>query len=67
MLLRDRLQVFRRGSIQRASMTDNMVFTQGRVFVIGESFGLPRFIASMSGFGLSRRGHRFFCNADSFW
>ena len=37
---------------------DNMVFTQGRGFVIGESIGLPRLFALTVCFGLRRRGHR---------
>ena len=44
-----------------------MVFTQGRGFVAGELFGLPRLIVSVMCFGLSRRGHRLFGNVVSFW
>ena len=45
----------------------NMVFTQGHGFVVGAAFGLPRTIASMTGFGLRRRGYRLFGNVVSFW
>ena len=45
----------------------NMVFTQGRGFVFGESIGLPRLFALTVCFGLRRRGHRLFGNAVSFW
>ena len=38
----------------------NMVFTQGRGFVIGESIGLPRLFALTVCSGLPRRGHRLF-------
>ena len=43
-----------------------MVFTQGRGFVLGASFGLQISFAPLSRFGLPRRGHRFFGNAISF-
>ena len=45
----------------------NMVFTQGRGFVIGDLLGLPHLTASMTCLGLLRRGHRLFGNAVSFW
>ena len=44
-----------------------MVFTQGRGFAVGASFGLPRLFAPLSRFGLPRRGHRLFGNVVSFW
>ena len=42
-----------------------MVFTQGRGFVVGASFGLPRLIAPLSRSGWPRRG-RLFGNVVSF-
>ena len=45
----------------------NMVFTQGRGFVLGASFGLPRLFALTVCSGLPRRGHRLFGNAVMFW
>ena len=51
----------------RSSVTDNMVFTQGRGFVAVASFGLLRLTASMMSFGSPRRGHRLFGNVASFW
>ena len=50
-----------------AARADNMVFTQGRGFVFGESFGLQRLTASETRFDLPRRGHRLFGNVVSFW
>jgi len=44
-----------------------MVFTQGRGFVVGVSFGLQHLIASMMRFGLQSRGHRLFGNVAIFW
>ena len=44
----------------------NMVFTQGRGFVVGASFGLPRLPASVMPVDLPRRGHRLFGNVVSF-
>ena len=44
----------------------NMVFTQGRGFVIGASFGLPCWLALVTCFDLPRRGHRLFGNLGSF-
>ena len=44
-----------------------MVFTQGRGFVFGASFGLQDSFAPLSRFGLPRRGHRLFGNVISFW
>ena len=44
-----------------------MVFTQGRGFVVGKSFGLPRLTASVIPFGLLRRGHRLFGNVAILW
>ena len=43
-----------------------MVFTQGRGFVVGASFGLLCLFALLSLAGLPRRGHRLFGNACSF-
>ncbi|TWT81688.1 hypothetical protein CA13_31410 [Planctomycetes bacterium CA13] len=45
----------------------NMVFTQGRGFVVGKSFGLPCLFASVTHFGLPCRGHRLFGNVVFFW
>ena len=45
----------------------NMVFTQGRGFVIRASLGLRDSFASLSRSGLPRRGHRLFGNVISFW
>ena len=45
----------------------NMVFTQGRGFVLGASFGLLISFAPLSRSGLQRRGHRLFGNVISFW
>ena len=47
-------------------MAHNMVFTQGRGFVVGASFGLQISLAPLSRFGLPRRGHRLFGNVVSF-
>jgi hypothetical protein len=44
-----------------------MVFTLGRGFVFGGSFGLRISFAPLSRFGLPRRGHRLFGNVISFW
>ena len=44
-----------------------MVFTQDHGFVVGASFGLPRFFAPLSRDGLPRRGRRLFGNVVSFW
>ena len=41
----------------------NMVFTQGRGFALGASFGLQTRLAPLSRFGLPRRGG----NVISFW
>ena len=38
----------------------NMVFTQGRGFVLGASFGLQNSFAPLPRYGLPRRGHRLF-------
>ena len=43
-----------------------MVFTQGRGFVLGASFGLQESFAPLSRTGLPRRGHRLFGNVISF-
>ena len=48
-------------------MTHNMVFTQGHGFVVEASFGFQCSFATLSRFGLQRRGHRLFGNVDSFW
>ena len=47
-------------------MSDNMVFTLGRGFVYGASFGLPPLTTSTVCLGLPRRGHRLFGNVVSF-
>ena len=44
-----------------------MVFTLGRSFLVGESFGLRRLTAWETRFDLLRRGHRLFGNVISFW
>ena len=44
-----------------------MVFTQGRGFVLGASFGLQNSFAPLPRYGLPRRGHRLFGNVISFW
>ena len=43
---------------RRAAAHLNMVFTQGRGFVVRVSFGLPRLIVSVTYSSLPRRGHR---------
>ena len=50
-----------------AQVAHNMVFTQGRGFVSGVSFGLQLSFAPLLRFGLQRRGHRLFGNVISFW
>ena len=45
---------------------DNMVFTQGRGFVLGASLGLEDSFAPLSRAGLPRRGHRLFGNVITF-
>ena len=47
-------------------MATNMVFTQGRGYDCGASFGLPCLLASMRSFALPRRGHRLFGNVVFF-
>jgi len=49
---------------QRIVAAANMVFTQGRGFVLGGSFGLQTRLASLSRSGLPRRGHRLFGNTS---
>ena len=44
----------------------NMVFTQGRGFVLGASFGLQISFAPLSRFGSPRRGHRLLGTYGSF-
>ena len=53
----DGLHVFRVGAFSVVQETPNMVFTQGRGFVVGESFGWSRSIASVPRFGWQRRDH----------
>ena len=48
-------------------MAHNMVFTQGRGFVLGASLGLQISLAPLSRSGLQRRGHRLFGNVIPFW
>jgi hypothetical protein len=44
-----------------------MVFTLGRGFVVGEPFGLPCLLASVTLIGLPRCGHRLFGNVAFLW
>ena len=55
------------GNSNAPHLADNMVFTQGRGFVLGASLGLPDSFAPLSRSGLQRRGHRLFGNVISFW
>ena len=43
------------------------LLAQGHGFVVEESFGLLRSFASLTCFGLSRRGHRLFGNVEILW
>ena len=69
MVSRDQLclHVHRVGGDVHRSLSHNMVFTQGRGFVLGISFDLQNWFAPLSRVGLPCRGHRLFGNVISFW
>ena len=54
-------------TVLAVEMSANLVFPQGRGFVIGASIGLLISFAPLSRVGLQRRGNRLFGNVISFW